>query len=140
MDNATKNSILIVDDNSSTIDVLLDILSNDYSIRVAKNGAKALEIAHQSMPDLILLDIVMPEMSGYEVLEELKASPQTQHIPVVFITGLKDAEDEERGLDLGAADFINKPFNRKMVKARVLNQIKIINCLNQIELLKEQMK
>jgi len=140
MDNATKNSILIVDDNSSTIDVLLDILSNDYSIRVAKNGAKALEIANQSMPDLILLDIVMPEMSGYEVLEELKASPQTQHIPVVFITGLKDAEDEERGLDLGAADFINKPFNRKMVKARVLNQIKIINCLNQIELLKEQMK
>ena len=138
MDNALKNSILIVDDNSSTIDVLLDILNDDYSIRVAKNGAKALEIANQSMPDLVLLDIVMPEMSGYEVLEELKASSETQHIPVIFITGLKDAEEEEKGLDLGAADFIHKPFNRKMVKARVLNQIKIINCLREIEQLKEQ--
>ena len=134
MDGEEKNSLLIVDDEKSNLKVLAHILSPDYTIYTATNGISALERAMQYLPDLILLDILMPEMDGYQTLSELKACEKTQKIPVIFITGLDSFEDEEKGLDLGAADFIHKPFSAKIVKSRILNQLQIVNQIRAIEL------
>jgi response regulator RpfG family c-di-GMP phosphodiesterase len=133
MDIPEKNRILIVDDEKSNLEILLDMLGQDYTIYMTKNGTGAIEMAHRYVPDLVLLDIVMPDMSGYEVLAELKASPATRHIPVIFITGLNTVEDEEKGFDLGAADFIHKPFSAKIAKTRVKNQMRIVNILRSLE-------
>ena len=127
MDNAVKNRILVVDDEKMNLESLNRILSPEYTIFMSKSGNSAIEMACKYMPDLILLDIIMPDMDGYEVLDRLKISPVTQNIPVIFITGLDKTEDEEKGLDLNAADFIHKPFSAKIVKSRVRNQIQIIN-------------
>jgi signal transduction histidine kinase len=134
MDGEEKNSLLIVDDEKSNLKVLTHILGQDYTIYTATNGISAIERARQYLPDLILLDILMPEMNGYQTLLELKADEKTQRIPVIFITGLDSFEDEERGLDMGAADFIHKPFSAKIVKSRILNQIQIVNQIREIEL------
>jgi len=122
-----KNSLLLVDDEKSNLEVLLSILSSDYTIYMTKSGSSAIEMAEKYLPDLILLDIIMPDMDGYEVLKALRASSKTKHIPVIFITGLNSVEDEEKGLDLGAADFIHKPFSAKIVKSRVRIQMQIVN-------------
>ena len=122
-----KNSILIVDDESSNIMALTHILSPDYIVYAAKNGHTALEAADKHLPDIILLDIMMPEMNGYEVLAVLKESEKTQHIPIIFVTGLNNDGDEEKGLALGASDYIIKPFSAVIVKLRVHNQMKVIN-------------
>jgi len=127
MNNTGKHSVLIVDDEKLNLDVLVRILSPEYTIYVSKSGASAVEMAHHHMPDIILLDILMPDMDGYEVLGVLKKSEKTRNIPVIFITGLGSIEDEEKGLDLDAADYIHKPFSAKIVRARVRNQIKIIS-------------
>ena len=115
-----KPKILIVDDAPPNIKVLGQILMADYEIKVAPNGFKALEIA-QSLdpPDLILLDIMMPEMNGLEVCERLKANSRTTTIPVVFVTTKNEEGDEARGFDLGAVDYITKPVSPPVVKARV---------------------
>jgi len=133
MENEQKNSVLIVDDEMSDLIVLTRILGSDYTLYTAKNGANAIEKAIEFRPDLILLDIVMPEMDGYEVLAVLKKTEETRKIPIVFITGLSSSEDEEKGLALDAADYISKPFSAKIVKLRVRNQIQIINQLRTIE-------
>jgi diguanylate cyclase (GGDEF)-like protein len=133
MGNGQKNSILVVDDEMTNLMVLTRILDSEYTIYTAKNGANAIEKALKYMPDLILLDIVMPEMSGYDVLAVLKGSDETRKIPVIFITGLSSSEDEEKGLSLDAADYISKPFSAKIVKLRVRNQIQIVNQLRTIE-------
>ncbi|MCL2261501.1 MAG: response regulator, partial [Fibromonadales bacterium] len=122
-----KNSVLLVDDEKSNLEVLLSILSSDYTIYMTKNGSSAVEMAEKYLPDLILLDIIMPDMDGYDVLNALRSSSKTKHIPVIFITGLNSVEDEEKGLDLGAADFIHKPFSAKIVKSRVRIQMQIVN-------------
>jgi len=122
-----KNSLLLVDDEKSNLEVLLSILSSDYTIYITKSGSSAVEMAEKYLPDLILLDIIMPDMDGYDVLKILRSSSKTKHIPVIFITGLNSIEDEEKGLDLGAADFIHKPFSAKIVKSRVRIQIQIVN-------------
>ena len=122
-----KNSLLLVDDEKSNLEVLLSILSSDYTIYMTKSGPSAIEMAEKYSPDLILLDIIMPDMDGYEVLKALRSSSKNKHIPVIFITGLNSVEDEEKGLDLGAADFIHKPFSAKIVKSRVRIQIQIVN-------------
>ncbi|MCL2208413.1 MAG: response regulator [Fibromonadales bacterium] len=122
-----KNSLLLVDDEKSNLEVLLSILSSDYTIYMTKSGPSAIEMAEKYLPDLILLDIIMPDMDGYEVLKALRSSAKTKRIPVIFITGLNSVEDEEKGLDLGAADFIHKPFSAKIVKSRVRIQIQIVN-------------
>jgi len=127
MEDQVKNSILIVDDDKSNLLVLNDILNQDYTLFLARSGREAIEKANGNMPDLILLDIIMPGMDGYEVLAALKDSDKTRNIPVIFITGLSDPEAEEKGLSLGAADYISKPFSHAIVKLRVQNQIKIIN-------------
>lgn len=128
----TKNSILIVDDEAINITALSHILSQDYTLYIAKDGNDALEAAFELNPDLILLDIIMPNMTGYEVITRLKKSDKTREIPVIFITGLSNQADEERGLAMGASDYINKPFSADIVRLRVHNQIKIVNQLRMI--------
>ncbi|MDR0448036.1 MAG: response regulator, partial [Treponema sp.] len=132
MDIAKKNSLLIVDDDSSNLIALSHILS-EYDIYTAKNGTSAFEKAENYLPDLILLDIIMPDMDGYEVLAALKGSDKTKNIPVIFITGLDSNEAEEKGLALGAVDYIGKPFYQMSVKLRIKYQLQIINQLRTIE-------
>ncbi|MCL2843904.1 MAG: diguanylate cyclase [Chitinivibrionia bacterium] len=126
-----KNNILIVDDESSNIRVLKDILSSDYRIYASTNGQDAIETALEFLPDVILLDIIMPDMDGYEVIAALKNSEKTRDIPIILITGLDSIEAEEKGLTLGAADYIMKPFHPLIVKLRVSNQIKLLKQLRQ---------
>ncbi len=119
MDNH-KNTVLVVDDTAENIDILVEILQGTYKIKVATNGEKALQIAQKSpAPDMILLDIMMPVMDGYEVCRRLKSNPLTAHIPVIFITAMNDVHDEEQGLKLGAVDYITKPIRPSITKARV---------------------
>jgi len=125
--NKVKNSVLIVDDENSNIMVLARILDSEYIVRAAKDGQTAIEAAETHLPDVILLDILMPDMDGYAVLATLKNSEKTKNIPVIFVTGLNDAVNEERGLSLGALDYITKPFSPAIVKLRVQNQVRAIN-------------
>jgi serine phosphatase RsbU (regulator of sigma subunit) len=116
--------ILIVDDTPTNIGVISGALRDSYKTKVATNGAKALTIAaEEGKPDLILLDVMMPEMDGYEVCRRLKADPTTSEIPVIFLTGQTSAEDETQGFDVGAVDYIHKPFSPAVVKARVRSHI-----------------
>jgi diguanylate cyclase (GGDEF)-like protein len=133
MDINKKNSLLIVDDDRSNLMMLSGILKEDYAIRVASDGESAIRIAEQYLPDLILLDVLMPDMDGYQVFTALQNSDITSHIPVIFITGLNNTDDEKRGLQLGAADYISKPFDDMVVKLRIHHQIRIINQLRTIE-------
>jgi len=123
MDEAKKGSVLIVDDETPNLKVLTHILSSEYTIYTAKDGLTAVEMAKKYMPDLILLDVVMTDMDGYEVLSILKASDKTRAIPIIFISGLNSSEDEEKGLALGAVDYIGKPFSAATVKSKVQKQI-----------------
>jgi serine phosphatase RsbU (regulator of sigma subunit) len=116
--------ILIVDDTPINIGVISGALKDTYKTKVATNGAKALAIAaEEEKPDLILLDVMMPEMDGYEVCSRLKADQATREIPVIFLTGQTSAEDETRGFDVGAVDYVHKPFSPAVVKARVRSHI-----------------
>lgn len=119
--------ILIVDDSPSNIQVLAEILRGDYRVKVATGGQAALELVgkEDGRPDLILLDVMMAEMDGYEVCRRLKEDPATQAIPVIFVTARNDARDEEYGLALGAVDYITKPFHPAIIKARVHNHIRL---------------
>jgi len=115
-----KNSVLVVDDNPENIDLLGSILHQDHKIKVALNGNKALKIAgSEDPPDIILLDIMMPDMDGYEVCRRLKADPKTRDIPIIFVTAKSDTSDETKGLEIGAVDYITKPFSPPIVQARV---------------------
>ncbi|MDD1620820.1 MAG: EAL domain-containing protein [Methylococcaceae bacterium] len=121
-----KPRILIVDDVNENLHVLMNILREDYAILAATNGEKALELAaRQPSPDLMLLDIKMPGMDGYEVVRRLKANPATAGIPVIFVTALAETNDEAAGLKLGAADYITKPVNPDLLKLRVLTQLEL---------------
>lgn len=119
MRNTAKETILVVDDIPENIDLLCGILSNDYNMRVASNGQVALKIALEQSPDLILLDVSMPDMDGYEVCIILKTNDTTRHIPVIFVTALSDVQDESHGFELGASDYIIKPVSAPIVLARV---------------------
>jgi diguanylate cyclase (GGDEF)-like protein len=125
--------ILIIDDEKSNLMVLNGILAPDYTVFSAKSGQEGLKRALTDQPDLILLDIVMPGMNGFEVLRTLKESEETRHIPVIIITGLDNEDDEERGFSLGAVDYIGKPFKNAIVRARVRTHIRIINQIRTIE-------
>lgn len=111
--------IMVIDDTEANIDILVEILGDDYKVSVAMDGESALEDIKKSHPDLILLDIMMPEMDGYEVCRRLKADPQTRGIPIIFVTAKSDESDETTGLELGAVDYITKPFSPSIVQARV---------------------
>ncbi|MDR1573184.1 MAG: diguanylate cyclase [Clostridiales Family XIII bacterium] len=127
------HGILAVDDERMNLAVLDKILSPEYKVCTASSGKEALASAAEAPPDLILLDIVMPDMSGFDVLTRLKESPLTRNIPVIFITGLRDEEDEERGFALGAVDYITKPFKNTIVLARVRTHIQIVSQMRTIE-------
>ena len=121
-----KQTILIVDDTPENITVLGELLKPVYAVRVSTNGKQALESAvFQPLPDLILLDVMMPEMDGYEVLSRLRKMPETCDIPVIFITALDGVEDESLGFDLGAADYITKPLRPAIVMARIKAQLEL---------------
>ncbi|MCL2253692.1 MAG: diguanylate cyclase [Lachnospiraceae bacterium] len=120
-----KKSVLIVDDEMSNLVALTQILNKEYTVYAATGGSEAIEAAKINQPDLILLDIIMPEMDGYEVISILKCTEETRSIPVIFVTGLGTAAEEEKGLLLGASDYISKPFNSAIVKLRVQNQIQL---------------
>ncbi|MCL2718040.1 MAG: diguanylate cyclase [Lachnospiraceae bacterium] len=128
-----KNKILIVDDDKANLDVLNHILKNDYTVYVAKSGEMAVKRAVSDQPDLILLDIIMPDMSGYDVLKVLKEDETTKSIPIIFITALNSSADEERGFLLGAVDYIVKPFNNSVLKARIRIHIKALEQARAIE-------
>jgi len=132
-ENTKEYTILITDDEKSNLDILSSILSPIYNILVSKSGFRAIEIAKEHKPDLILLDVLMPEMSGFEVIAKLKSNELTDRIPVIFITGLTSIADEEKGLLLGAVDYITKPFNKAIVKVRVNTHIKIVDQMRTIE-------
>jgi phosphoserine phosphatase RsbU/P len=115
-----KKTVLVVDDAPANLQIVNSILKDDYKIRVATSGAKALVLVKvKPLPDLILLDVVMPEMDGYEVCRILKATPEAKDIPVIFLTGKTEADDETKGFEMGAVDYIHKPFLAAVVKARV---------------------
>ncbi|NDV27459.1 diguanylate cyclase [Desulfovibrio sp. JC010] len=119
-----KAKILIVDDERLNLNVLSDLLRQDYKVVLAKNGNQALDrINSENPPDLVLLDVLMPEMDGYEVLRKIKSRDETKAIPIVFITALDSEHDEARGLEMGAVDYIRKPFHPPIVKARVKNHL-----------------
>lgn len=126
-------SVLIVDDDTFNINILLDILSPYYNVLVANSGNGAIRRSILEKPDLILLDIVMPNINGFDTLVRLKEIDETRHIPIIFITGLDSYEDEEKGLFLGAVDYIRKPFHSSIVKARVKTQIQIVKQMRTIE-------
>jgi phosphoserine phosphatase RsbU/P len=122
----SKPTILVVDDTPVNIKILADLLRQDYRLSIATSGADALEIAFgQDRPDLVLLDIMMPEMDGYEVCRRLKADARTRDVPVIFVTAMSEVDDETRGFSLGAVDYITKPIRPPIVKARVAAHLEL---------------
>src|SRR5574343_1753770 len=122
-----RASILVIDDTPGNLSLLNQLLRTHYRVKLANSGERGLELAALSPTDLILLDIMMPEMDGYEVFERLKANPATRRIPVIFLTAKSGADDEERGLAIGAVDFIHKPIAPSVVLARVRTHLQIRN-------------
>jgi len=128
-----KKTILIVDDTETNIDILLEILDDKYDILVALDGKSALEIAQEEPLDLILLDIMMPEMDGYEVCSILKSQEKTLDIPVVFITAKSDEDSIEKAYESGGIDYITKPFKARELTVRVKTQIKLKNLMDHLD-------
>jgi putative two-component system response regulator len=122
----TRPLILAVDDEASNLQLLRQILQDHYRLLFAKDGARALELARQERPDLVLLDVMMPGMSGYEVCAALKAHPATAAIPVIFVTALTDTDDELEGFEAGAVDYITKPVSPPIVRARVRTHLSLV--------------
>lgn len=125
-DKLNRPKVLIVDDAPENIRILMEALKDDCAVIPAINGPVALQIASEDpIPDIILLDIMMPEMDGYEVCERLKSDDKTQKIPIIFVTAMVDEADEQKGLNLGAVDYITKPISPAIVKARVKNHMEL---------------
>lgn len=136
VNNPEKQCILAVDDSPDNLILLKNLLEDRYKIKVAISGDKALQIAQKSpQPDMILLDVMMPDMDGYEVCKRLKANSTTKNIPVIFVTGKTEASDELKGFELGGLDYITKPFNPSIIKARVQNHLELMNEKRKTELL-----
>jgi DNA-binding NarL/FixJ family response regulator len=124
MPSPKTNSVLLVDDEPVNIKILSDILKDEYDVMFAMGGAEGIRLAIELRPDLILLDVMMPDMDGYEVCAKLLGDPRTAAIPVIFVTALGSTAQEVRGLETGALDYITKPINGDIVKARVRNHLK----------------
>lgn len=133
MNNKDKHLILVVDDEAAYIDVFRDILTPAYAVKPAINGNLALKMAEKYNPDLILLDVIMPDISGFNVLTALKESISTKDIPVILVSGLSESKDEVKGLRLGAADYIKKPFDNDIVELRVKMHLKILEQARTLE-------
>ena len=131
---ASRRTILIVDDTPDNIDVLAEVLSPHYQTKIALNGEKALRIAAgESKPDLILLDIMMPGISGYDVCQRLKRNSDTHGIPVIFVSAMNEMEDEKKGLEMGAVDYITKPISPAIVLARVRTHLALYDQTRELE-------
>lgn len=128
-----KPVVLIVDDTPENLQLLVSHLNQEYRVLAANSGKKALQSVRRNPPDLILLDIMMPDMDGYEVCEILKQDPSTTDIPVIFVTALVDDQDEFKGLEIGAVDYISKPFNPDILKSRVKTQIDLQKAKKDLE-------
>ncbi|WP_312512816.1 two-component system response regulator [Massilia sp.] len=122
----TRPLILAVDDEATNLQLLRQILQDHYRLLFAKDGARALELARQEQPDLVLLDVMMPGMSGYEVCAALKANPATASVPVIFVTALTETDDEVEGFEAGAVDYITKPVSPPVVRARVRTHLSLV--------------
>jgi diguanylate cyclase (GGDEF)-like protein len=133
MDNMIQNSILIVDDEKSNLILLTRILGEKYNLYTAKDGESAIKKAVELTPDLIILDIIMPDMTGYEVLNALRKQEATRNIPIIIMTGLNSDDEEERALSYNAVDYINKPLRPNIVKLRIRNHIRNVNQIRTIE-------
>ncbi|MEE9913917.1 MAG: response regulator [Deltaproteobacteria bacterium] len=124
--NEQKPTILVVDDTPDNLTLITSLLKDLYRVKIAVNGRKALQITFSGEPpDLILLDIMMPEMDGYEVCRQLKGQPETRDIPVIFLTAKTEIEDEVNGFELGAADYITKPISPPILLARVRTHLRL---------------
>ena len=132
---AGLQKVLIVDDSATNRQMLGDLLSGEYTVLLANNGEDGLDLAREHLPDVILLDVVMPDLDGYEVLKKLKEDERTSSICVVFITGLDAPEAEERGLVEGASDYVTKPFHPTVVKARVALHMQVVRQRRMLETL-----
>ncbi len=132
--------ILLVDDAPENIRMLRNLLKEDARLLFATSGVDALETARLERPDLILLDVLMPGMDGYEVCQHLKSMPETKDIPVIFVTGLTEETDESRGLELGAIDYITKPFAPGIVRIRVQNHLALRRVTRELQLANAQLK
>ncbi len=135
-----KQKILIVDDTPANIQILNETLKDDYEIYFAMNGKDALQNAQTLIPDLVLLDIMMPGMDGYEVCGVLKRNSLLKDIPVIFITALNQENHETRGLGLGAIDYITKPFNPEIIKLRVNNHLELKRHRDALALRNEELR
>ncbi len=133
-----REAILVVDDSEINVDVLLSFLTEEYDVSVAIDGAGAIELVTRFTPSLILLDIVLPDIDGFEVCRRLKEDPRSADIPVIFITSLNRETDEAKGLDLGAVDYIVKPFSPALVKARIRNHLELERHRHKLERLVEE--
>lgn len=125
--NALKQKLLIVDDEAVNLRILKVTLEQDYQLMFAKSGQQALQVAQNETPDLILLDIMMPDMTGFETCQQLKQRPELEHIPVIFVTALSDPDDEAKGFEVGGVDYITKPISPAIVKARVKTHLSLVN-------------
>ncbi len=125
MADLSSSTVLVVDDTETNIDILLETLGDEFDVSVAMDGEGALESVEDELPDLILLDIMMPGMDGYEVCAKLKSDERTKNIPIIFVTAMGEEADEAKGLGLGAVDYIAKPFRPGLVKARVYNHLEL---------------
>lgn len=133
MDALPRYSILVVDDVKQNLDLLVETLSHDYEVAVAIDGESALDYLQHERPDLILLDIMMPGINGFEVCRRVKADPATQAIPVIFITARSEDEDEAAGLQVGAIDYLTKPISPPIVRARIKNQLALKQAQQELE-------
>ncbi len=129
-----KPIVMIVDDVAENLKILIELLKDEYQLIPVKSGKTALEkLARDPLPDLALLDIVMPDMDGYELCAKLKAGSRTKDIPVIFITAVSEAMDDAKAFELGAVDYVPKPFNPHTVKARVNTHIKLHRTLKELQ-------
>jgi len=133
MNDKKKHTILVIEDSELNIAKLRQILDTDYDVVVARCGYEGIETAKNIIPDVILLDIILPDIDGFETITILKKTVATRKIPVIFITGLTKTEDEGKGLRLGGVDYITKPFCVEVVKLRVQNQIRMLDYISTIE-------
>lgn len=120
-----RPTVLVIDDEPFNLSLMDGILSRDYTVQTALNGPDALEHAYADPPDLILVDVMMPKMDGFEVCRRLKGNPATIHVPVIFITAKNEIKDEELGFSVGASDFIHKPISAPIVAARARTHLRV---------------
>jgi adenylate cyclase len=141
-DSISQATILVVDDTPANITLLSDVLRTEYRIRVATDGRRALALLRDPAlrPDLVLLDVMMPDMDGYEVCRMLKADPATSKVPVIFVTAMAETEDEARGLAVGGVDYVTKPINPSIVRARVRTHLAASTHARQMERLIDQLR